>query len=163
VRELTGRLKAAGAIICERDPAKARARDSRLLAECGGVVRDTPRQDVLPKLVTGLLSAPESSGRGTLFPQPRLAGGELMDSVCGTGWRLVLDATLAVQPSVPGLTVISLASESLQETEGVVAAWMARHGCHAALVRPDHYVYGTATNESGIEALVAEQRRALGN
>ena len=162
VRELTGRLKAAGAIICERDPAKARARDSRLLAECGGVVRDTPRQDVLPKLVIGLLSPRDSSGRGALFPQPRLAGGELMDSVCGTGWRLVLDATLAVQANVPGLTVISLASESLQETEGVVAAWMARHGCHAALVRPDHYVYGTATNEAGIDALLAEQRSALG-
>ena len=43
VRELTGRLKALGAIICERDVAKARARDAKLLAECGGTVKDTPR------------------------------------------------------------------------------------------------------------------------
>ena len=47
VRELTSRLKAIGAVIGERDLAKARARDARLLAECGGVVKDTPRQDVV--------------------------------------------------------------------------------------------------------------------
>ncbi|OYU72371.1 MAG: FAD-binding monooxygenase, partial [Burkholderiales bacterium PBB5] len=77
VRELTGRLKAAGAIICERDLAKARARDARLLADCAGVVKDTPRQDVLPRLETGWLMKQDHSGRGTLFPQPRMADGRL--------------------------------------------------------------------------------------
>ncbi len=57
VRELTTRIKAVGAVICERDPAKARARDAKLLADCGGVVKDTPRQDILPRLETGLLCA----------------------------------------------------------------------------------------------------------
>ncbi|WP_420226447.1 bifunctional 3-(3-hydroxy-phenyl)propionate/3-hydroxycinnamic acid hydroxylase [Pigmentiphaga litoralis] len=42
VRELTSRIKAIGAVICERDIGKARARDAHLLAESGGVVRDTP-------------------------------------------------------------------------------------------------------------------------
>lgn len=112
MRDLTGWLKSAGAIICERDPAKARARDAPLLAECGGVVRDTPRQDVLPKLAVGLLSARDSSGRGSLFPQPRLAGGELMDLRCGTGWRLVLDASLDPRNPIPGLTMIALAAAS---------------------------------------------------
>jgi 3-(3-hydroxy-phenyl)propionate hydroxylase len=165
VRELTSRLKHLGAIICERDPAKARARDARLLADCGGVVQDTPRQDVLPRLETGLLAARDTSGRGTLFPQPRLVGGDaaglLMDQRCGTGWRLVLDATLPAHAGAAGLTVVSLADDATRETEGLVAAWMVRHGCHAALVRPDHYVYGTASTTAEIDALLAEWQAAL--
>jgi 3-(3-hydroxy-phenyl)propionate hydroxylase len=53
VRELTSRIKGVGAVICERDPVKARARDAKMLADCGGVVKDTPRQDILPRLEHG--------------------------------------------------------------------------------------------------------------
>jgi 3-(3-hydroxy-phenyl)propionate hydroxylase len=158
VRELTSRIKAIGAVICERDAGKARARDAKLLADCGGVVQDTPRQDVLPRLDGGCLSVHDTTGRGTLFPQPRLQGGVLMDERCGRGWRLVL-APGAAAPVVcpPGLTVVELASTP--ESEGVVAQWMERHHCRAALVRPDHYVYGTATDAA--DALVAEWAAAL--
>jgi len=167
VRELTGRLKAAGAIICERDLAKARARDARLLADCGGAVKDTPRQDVLPSLGTGLLMQQARSGRGTLFPQPRLADGALMDERCGHGWRLVLDATLAPStdawPHAPHLARIALGAAHTAEQDGVVAQWMQRHACHAALVRPDHYVYGTASSADELAALLAECGKALGH
>ena len=159
VRALTGRLKAAGAIICERDPAKAAERDARLLADCNGVVQDTPRQDVLPRLEAGLLAAQDTPGRGMLFPQPRLAGGRLMDQQLGHGWRLVGDGHVPL-PAAPGLTPLDLGQTP--ETEGVAAAWMARHGCHAALLRPDHYVYGTAADAAELTALLAEQRAALG-
>ena len=159
VRSLTGRLKAAGAIICERDPALAAARDARLLAECQGVVRDTPRQDILPRLEAGLLAAADTPGRGTLFPQPRLADGRLMDAHLGSGWRLVGDGNLPL-PQATGLACLDL--RQAPEAEGVVAAWMARQGCHAALLRPDHYVYGTAASAADLIALLAEQRAALG-
>ena len=159
VRSLTGRLKAAGAIICERDPAQAAARDARLLADCQGVVKDTPRQDVLPRLETGLLAATDTPGRGTLFPQPRLANGRLMDYHLGNGWRLMGDGSLGL-PAATDLAALDLGQTA--EAEGVVAAWMARHGCHAALLRPDHYVYGTATDPAELDALLAEQRAALG-
>ena len=161
VRELTSRLKALGAIICERDPVKARARDARLLADCGGVVKDTPRQDVLPRLETGLLAttpAPATSARGTLFPQPRLREGRLMDQRFGCGWRLVGDGALAL-PAAPGVTPIDLAEHP--EADGVVAAWMQRHGCHAAVLRPDHYVYGSATDAISLQALLADRHAAL--
>ncbi len=161
VRELTHRLKHLGAIICERDPVKARARDARLLADCGGVVQDTPRQDVLPRLGAGMLASRDTTGRGTLFPQPRLANGELMDRTCGTGWRLVLDVTLATRSGPPGLTVVPLALTDTRERDGVVAAWMQRHACHAALVRPDHYVYGTAATPADIDDLLTEWQTAL--
>jgi 3-(3-hydroxy-phenyl)propionate hydroxylase len=166
VRELTSRIKAIGAVICERDVAKARERDARLLAECGGVVKDTPRQDVLPRLEGGLLATLPSSARGTLFPQPRLAltGGRvavLMDERFGYGWRLVLDSALPAPRVDRGLTVIALGSSGWHETEGVVATWMRRHECHAALVRPDHYVYGVAATPSGLKHLLAHWRAAL--
>jgi 3-(3-hydroxy-phenyl)propionate hydroxylase len=156
VRELTTRLKAVGALICERDVARARARDARLLAEGGGVVRDTPRQDVLPPLTTGLLHA--GAGAGTLFPQPLLSDGALMDERFGHGWRLVTDGTLALD-APPGATLVDLCR--VPEREGVVADWMARHGVRAALVRPDHYVYGSAVDAAGAAALLCAWHAAL--
>ena len=161
VRELTSRIKGVGAVICERDPAKARARDAKLLAECGGVVRDTPRQDILPRLEAGLLAAADSTGRGTLFPQPRLAAsGALMDHAVGGGWRLVLAADAKAMHDVPaGLAVVDLARTP--ESEGVVARWMQRHASNAALVRPDHYVFGTASGAAGLQALLGEWQQRL--
>ena len=98
VRELTSRIKQVGAVICERDPVKARARDAALLAQCGGTVKDTPRQDILPRLETGLLAQQDHAARGSLFPQPWFATGEgaqRMDAVAGNGWRCVLAPSLA--------------------------------------------------------------------
>jgi len=168
VRELTSRIKAIGAVICERDEARARERDARLLAECGGAVRDTPRQDVLPRLEDGLLSTTGSAANGTLFPQPRLAtasGDALMDERYGHGWRLVVNASLA--PAARSLNAshrdIALAVVDAQaERDGVVAGWMQRHECHAALVRPDHYVYGVARSERELAQLLEERDHALG-
>ena len=164
VRELTSRIKAVGAVICERDHDQARARDTRLLAECDGVVKDTPRQAVLPRLERGLLAPRDSSARGTLFPQPRISAGQesmLMDACCGYGWRLVLGDPLRVPAGEQGLTVIALDPRDWHETEGVVAAWMRRHECRAALVRPDHYVYGVAASQSELQALLTQWRAAL--
>ncbi|MBL8359709.1 MAG: bifunctional 3-(3-hydroxy-phenyl)propionate/3-hydroxycinnamic acid hydroxylase [Rubrivivax sp.] len=161
VRELTTRIKGVGAVICERDVALARARDAKLLADCGGVVKDTPRQDILPRLEAGLLAPQDTPGRGTLFPQPRLADGTRMDDRCGHGWRLVLDEALEPPPAAPGLTVLAFGRDGLHDADGVLAAWCARHGCHAALVRPDHYVYGTATDAAGLDARLAQWRAAL--
>ncbi len=169
VRELTTRLKAIGALIGERDPVRAQARDQRLLAEAGGAVKPTPRQDVLPRLEGGLLSADHahnpSTGRGTLFPQPWLwHNGQRvrMDALLGGGWRLVLrDAKPAAAPTAapPGLR--SLALPTLQEADGVLAAWFDRHQCLAALVRPDHYVFGTVDQTAAVPTLLAEAQAAL--
>jgi 3-(3-hydroxy-phenyl)propionate hydroxylase len=157
-RELITRIKAVGAVICERDVARARLRDALLLDASQGVVRDTPRQDVLPALSGGWLWP--SPAAGTLFPQPRLAaasGGVLMDAKLGYGFRWISDGTLAIAPS-PELRLLDLAREP--ETEAVAARWFERHGVHVALVRPDHYVYGTAADAAGLDALVSAFRAA---
>ena len=159
VRELTSRIKGVGAVICERDAAKARARDAKLLADCDGVVKDTPRQDILPRLDGGFVAERDTTGRGTLFPQPRLAGsGALMDQALGGGWRLVLAPAAETPADVPqGITVVAL--RRTPEAEGVVAHWMQKHGCDSALVRPDHYVFGTATGRAETHALLADWRQ----
>lgn len=165
VIDLTTRIKAIGQIICERDPERARARDAKLLADCGGVVQPTPRQDVQPALRAGLLAAQSHPARGTIFPQPwLLVGGDKqrMDDVLGCGWRLILaphaDAALRQQARVlaqPGLTLALLGSPEFTEAEGVLLRWFERHGCAAALVRPDHYVYGVASSAQELQAQLA--------
>jgi CheY-like chemotaxis protein len=47
------------------------------------------------------------------------------------------------------------------EVEGVLSAWFDRHQCRAALVRPDHYVFGTCQDASGVNRLLSEARRQL--
>ncbi len=162
VRDLTTRIKGAGAVICERDVGKARARDKHMLDECGGVVKDTPRQDMIPRLEVGLLCASAGSGRGTLFPQPRVMqkSGEaaLMDQRFGYGWRLVTDNSLETAVTHDALMAIRLGND-ITENDGVTALWMKKHHCHAALVRPDHYVFGTAATSAELDELLADWQR----
>lgn len=167
VRELTSRIKGVGAVICERDVEKARGRDARMLAECGGQVRDTPRQDILPRLEGGLLSKRLHATRGTLFPQPWLrtsTGNQLMDSMFGNGWRLVLADGASYQGSpgaVRGLQIVNLSTTP--EVDDVAATWFTRNECSAALVRPDNYVFGVAASGGDSAELVEEAAAALGN
>ena len=58
--------------------------------------------------------------------------------------------------------VIPIAPGAAAETEGVVAAWMRRYDCHAALVRPDHYVFGVARTPTDLGNLIDQWRSALG-
>ncbi|MDM0049427.1 bifunctional 3-(3-hydroxy-phenyl)propionate/3-hydroxycinnamic acid hydroxylase [Variovorax sp. J22R115] len=170
VRQLTSRIKGIGAVICERDETKARERDARMLAECGGVVRDMPRQDVLPGLELGLLSPAPHGANGTIFPQPWVEQGEArvrFDTLAGNGWWLVLDPAFdamdaqALARGVPAMTILRL-GDALRETEGVAADWFRRHGCRAAIVRPDRYVYGVASNAAELDAQLSALAARLG-
>jgi 3-(3-hydroxy-phenyl)propionate hydroxylase len=164
VQELTSRIKGIGAVICERDVAKARERDRKLLADAGGIVKDTPRQDVLPKLETGLLSSSPHGANGSIFPQPwLLRDGERVrfDDVVPTGWRLVL-APIVGKPAAPkGLAVVTVGEGYAAEADQVVADWFRRQHCVAVLVRPDHYVFGVAVDERQLSELLADWSQRL--
>jgi 3-(3-hydroxy-phenyl)propionate hydroxylase len=45
--------------------------------------------------------------------------------------------------------------QHLAETDALFAAWMSQHGCAAAVVRPDRYVFGTANDAAQLNRLVA--------
>jgi 3-(3-hydroxy-phenyl)propionate hydroxylase len=174
VRELTTRIKAIGHVICERDPVAAEARDARILAEGNGKPRTITRQDIVPPLSRGLLATVPHAANGTLFPQPWVrtgAGRQLLDAACGTGWRLVLDggngfaagSATDDQARDLGLRVIriapaqSAAGEGMAvEESGVVAGWFGRHQCAAAIVRPDHYVFGVTSDAPSLSAMMSE-------
>ena len=55
-----------------------------------------------------------------------------------------------------GISVIDVRSLA---DNGAVAEWLDRRGVSAVLVRPDHYVFGTANDSA---ALVAALRQSLG-
>ncbi len=46
--------------------------------------------------------------------------------------------------------------------DGILAAWFERHHCKAALVRPDHLVYGVARSLGDTETLMQRACRTLG-
>ena len=176
VRELTGRIKAIGQYISERDPALARARDERLLGEGGGKALTVTRQEIVPPLSHGFLHGASAPIAGTLFPQPSVetdAGPKLLDEVAGSGWRLVMfdvdesaafdlsrrAAALRVTP-VRFVSAARAGVDALAEREGVLKDWFARARACAALVRPDHYVYGVADNARAAAALIDHYSKA---
>ncbi|MEZ5727389.1 MAG: FAD-dependent monooxygenase [Burkholderiaceae bacterium] len=177
---LTKRL---GEIICERDPASAAARDARLLAEMRAGTGDIVRQDLLPPLDDGFLMR-DAQGRllpgvGRVFPQPMVecdGGVARMDDALGARWLLV-DAS-AWRPGTDARRLASRLDVALvcvdgdrdddgdddarasgikivAETGGLIRDWLAAHDVHAALVRPDHIVFGTAAGPGAQERLLA--------
>ena len=176
VRQLTTRIMAIGHVICERDPVAAEERDVRILSEGGGHPCTVTRQEIVPPLQNGLLAFPLHPAHGTLFPQPWIrtaTGRRLLDTASGTGWRLVLDARNALDLTADaganltriGMRLIRVRSadatgqagpEIVAEEDGILAAWFDNHGCRAAIVRPDHYVFGVANDESALGKMLSE-------
>jgi len=148
VRRLTSTIKDIGRLICERDPAAAAARDKRLLDEAGGEIRTVPRQSLIPPLEAGFRSPVAHPANGTLFPQPRLASGKLLDDAAGPGFQVFRKDFFAEKGK-------------FAESENVARAWFERNGCMAALVRPDHYVYGVARSEAELEEQTVTMQEAL--
>jgi 3-(3-hydroxy-phenyl)propionate hydroxylase len=185
VKRLTTVIKGIGRVICERDAGAARARDVRMLAESGGKVITQARQDLIPPLSEGVLSPVPHAANGTIFPQPLIqdgAGTVLLDTIAGTGFRIVtndravaaalaaatldrLDVQLvhvaATADPGDGGGAVPRGAVSVTEVEDVVAGWFRRHECRAAIVRPDHYVFGVAANSGELERQLEALRLAL--
>ncbi|WP_414157468.1 bifunctional 3-(3-hydroxy-phenyl)propionate/3-hydroxycinnamic acid hydroxylase [Pseudomonas sp. BNK-15] len=182
VRRTTEVAKTFGQTICERDAQRAAERDERLEEQLrlrpNGTVT---RQSLIPGLSGGLIDT--SVGAGELFPQPRVrnANGEtdLLDRFTGQTLRLVLgaepidsDLLDSLQQACAPLpvSVIQLSqapatndvpSHHYNEQDDVLGTWMRERDCSVVLVRPDHYVYGTAVDTEQALALVQRLRAAL--
>ena len=142
VRSVIGAAVAAGRYICELDPAKAAARDAAIRAQAAAKSGETAA-DLIPAIGNGLIAA-ETGGAGERFIQPLLADGRKLDDHTGQGWRLfVRDAQ--VTGAAPGIERVTAAD---LPDGGAVLGWLDIKGADAVLVRPDHYVFGTACGDA---------------
>jgi 3-(3-hydroxy-phenyl)propionate hydroxylase len=162
VYTLTSRIKTIGRHICERDPKAARKRDAALLLQGGGHAATVTRQEIVPPLEAGLIADKEQSASGTLFPQPWIltdGGAVRMDTLTGHGWRLFLDGRCHALEELPGagellLNPVVIGGSGLKEKDAIVTKWFEQHACAAAIIRPDHYVYGVARTLAEIRPLL---------
>jgi len=111
-----------GAILQETDPTKAAERDRRFAA--GAEMFDFPQ----PQLGSGC-RADAPPPVGTIFPQPLLPDGRLMDEAIGTRFAVVGDVGRLADRWRDAVAL-----------PGVGAAWLAQRGLRAALLRPDRYI-----------------------
>lgn len=179
VTATTRAAMALGRVICERDPEQARARDARMRAEQGGAVGTTIRQNLIPGLTAGLI-ATDSPGAGAILPQPLVASASFagrLDDLSGPVVRVVAagpvtpDEARALQAALAPLAgvLVRLGAEAAGdvpgiaavETERVLSDWLDGLGQRLAVVRADHYVYGTAANAAEALALAEELRMRI--
>ncbi len=163
-----------GKVLCQLDPQAAAERDTMLRQV------DAPPPLEMPPLSGGFRHRAVAGGSdplaGTLSTQGlvRRAGREgRFDDLIGRGFQLIvadgdplaqlssehraliaaLDVTVAsLDPTVPG---------GVGDVDGRLTAWLADHGVHAVLVRPDFYVFGSASSANAVPELLDDLRSQL--
>jgi 3-(3-hydroxy-phenyl)propionate hydroxylase len=150
VEDVTATVKRLGQIICKRDPVRAAERDELPAGTPFPQAMGCIEPGVAPQMMDDLLQP------GFLLvlrhaPDPA-ALRALETSAAGLGAQLLcIDATT----TVPGVV-------KLAEADGILVAWFERHGCEAALVRPDHLVYGVARSVEDAAVLMRRASRHIG-
>ena len=170
VRFITEKAIELGRVQTLRDPAQARARDERMLAQRRA--NQGPDKVRLPGLRGGLVV-----GSGAFFPQGRVRSREKegrFDDIVGAGWCIVtrdpdlfgtlsaaqrqvwdaLDGRLATIASPP-------ATGCLEDLDAVYANWFEAHACSVVVVRPDWYVYGKGCDAKDLASLLDQLAASL--
>ena len=180
VKALTEFTKSLGETICEREPAKAKARDARLEEDLHSGRMVTVRQSLIPNLTDGVLDLVDDmpvGPAGRLFPQPNVVDSDgteaLLDDIVGEGFLLVLR-----QPEILGRLSkecrywfernggqIIVVTDTPSGAEGhitainnVLSSFFDEWNCSALLVRPDKYIFGAASDKCATEALLNRLR-----
>jgi len=165
-----------GKVMCITDEAEAAARDEALLALAGDPEAQ-PLQPPAPLLGPGIReevggeTAPEAVAAGSLFPQASVRiGGRtcLLEDAIERGFHLyVLDADpervldADTRSVLDGLGAQLIAVDAELDPSNTYGAWFDDHDCVAALVRPDFYVFGTASTSETVPDLVRRLKAAL--
>jgi 3-(3-hydroxy-phenyl)propionate hydroxylase len=185
VRTLVATAKEFGLIIGELDPEAARVRDETLRRQLERGEVETIRQRFVPNLTSGVIDLdPDAQGAGTLFVQPKIKREDTGDEVLLDDllqFRFLIATTTAQSQTwltpeslelwrrIRGERIVIGVSEQippldgfeetdvqhLAETDTLFAGWMSQLGCAAAVVRPDRYVFGTASDAAQLNRLVA--------
>ena len=137
-----------GSVIQTTDPAIARERD-RQFAEGGTKTFDYPQ----PQLGTGV-RYDASLPSGTVFPQPHLADGRLLDEAIGSRFAVVGDAAIVNSVDV-GTAAAWRALDVVEVTNLGPSEALSALGAGAVLLRPDRYIFGTASNANALATVTA--------
>jgi 3-(3-hydroxy-phenyl)propionate hydroxylase len=184
VRTVVEHAKEFGTIIGELDRDAAAKRDERLLRELRDGRAETVRQNFIPGLVGGLLGADASGvaavGAGELFPQPWVTTADSIVPVRldhllpSSGFAVVTfedndwsdQDLLAFSQYLSGPRIDvrptchddgdSVSRKRVVETGDVLRTWAERLSASVVIVRPDRYVYGTASSAPEYSRLVAQ-------
>jgi 2-polyprenyl-6-methoxyphenol hydroxylase-like FAD-dependent oxidoreductase len=168
---------AVGQNVIERDVAKARERDQRLLAM--QAVNDSVQDSLLiafrvPGYEAGLI-ANGAPAAGDAFGQARVgyrgARGRF-DDVVGRGWLIVArsgdpTASLSAEDaafwsSLGGQTfLLGEGDGEVQDVDGYYTRLLDAYACDAIVKRPDYYIFGASPTVEGLGALIAGLRRQL--
>ncbi len=173
VQEIIRQAVEMGRIICMLDPAEVALRNERMKAAIRNpalALKPPPE----PRLGDGGAYLADDPHAGYLGVQGRVRRNEregLFDDVIGKGWQLLLrgDGTPAVFDEETKATLrrfdIVVAdfgpNSGTVDLDGTYASWFDRLGVDAVLIRPDFYVFGTAS-QSGVATLVSAAGDLLG-
>ena len=163
-----------GKVLCQLDPEAAAERDAMLRQV------EAPPPIELPSLGEGALhravgGAPDPlagalsvqgvvgrAGRDGRFDdivgggfQLIVAGGDPFDGLSSEHRALLaaLDVSVAsLDPGAPG---------GVRDLDGRLSGWLAEHGAHAVLVRPDFYVFGSCSSPGELSDLLDDLRSQL--
>ena len=153
-----------GKIICILDPGEARKRDAAMMSALAA--GRAPEPPPLPRLGTGVHSGVQGGylswqGQVTSVDNPKPAR---FDDLFGAGALILTSAAQAQalegrqikELAAVGVTVVccdaAVAREGVQvfsDVDGTYARWLSTVSADSVLVRPDFYVFGTATGDGG--------------
>jgi 2-polyprenyl-6-methoxyphenol hydroxylase-like FAD-dependent oxidoreductase len=163
-----------GKVLCQLDPQAAAERDAALRQA------EPPPPPELAPLTGGVIHRPAGgevdSLAGNLSVQGVVsrAGREgRFDDVVGSGFQLIVADGDPLGPlsrehralvDTLDITVASLdagAPHGVRDLDGRLTAWLSEHGVCAVLVRPDFYVYGSASAAEQLPLLLEDLRSKL--
>jgi hypothetical protein len=165
-----------GQNVIERDHAKARDRDARLIAMQAELDKADGAKPLIafrvPGLTQGVIARNGAAeGAGDAFPQARvrLNGRDgLFDDVAGRGFMIVArngDPVAALSrddrtfwTSLGGRTVLL---DVIDDLEGVYRGLMDAYDCDIIVKRPDFSIFGTCRSAAQLPVLMTDLRRQL--
>ncbi|MFH8802096.1 bifunctional 3-(3-hydroxy-phenyl)propionate/3-hydroxycinnamic acid hydroxylase [Streptomyces sp. NPDC017936] len=174
VRAVTEKGIELGHLQTLRDPERAAERDRTLLARRAESGAPEPMR--FPSLDDGLLARTSGAGRGQLSVQGVVDDGtrrDRLDQIVGGGFHLLVDegllgaletsrllddlARAGVRVVVPGERAAAHPGAAVvHDTDGTYRGWFTELGCSAVAVRPDFYVFGTASGPDAAVGLAGE-------
>ncbi|MFB7031680.1 MULTISPECIES: bifunctional 3-(3-hydroxy-phenyl)propionate/3-hydroxycinnamic acid hydroxylase [unclassified Streptomyces] len=181
VQHAIGMSMALGQVICVLDPEEAAARDARMIA-AGADPRHALPPTPPPVLGDGILKRAADGTRapnvGHLAPQYEVTHRgrtALLNEITGGGFTVLTDGTVPLDAldaadrdflATIGATLVPLYADDapadayLDIPDGYLPH-MREHGHVAALVRPDFYLFGAATDGTELAELIGQLREQL--